>query len=315
MTNDSEPSNFWRTDGWSELPYFLAAARYGSLRAAADQLKVDHATVNNNLQRLEAHYSARLFDRTTKGLTLTPAGEDLLHSALHAEEAVKQGKRRVGGRDMELSGRVRLNISAWNAYYVLAPVLPRFHEKFPDIDLEITVSDRIENLANSDIDVTWRIGWQVDDHVVGRKVYDYHVAVLASQSYLDKHWANRGPNGEGLHWIGKSTLWPNPQLDRLNLFPAAARIYDVRDPIMINNLLVEGMGMVIMPSPSLHVLPGLAIVPGTPVEPDRTCWVLLQSELRHTARVRALVDFLYDTAKEFSTLDAEFIEAHNRTLA
>lgn len=310
MSSRSNQKGLWRSDGWAELPFFLAAARRGSLRAAAEELAVNHATVNSNLQRLEAHYAVRLFDRTQKGLSLTPAGEDLLERALEAEQVIMSGRRRVGGRDMALAGRVHLNISAWNAYYILAKQLPRFYEEYPDIDLKITVSDKIETLSNSDIDVTWRIAWRVDEDVVGRKVYDYHAAIIASETYLEKHWDKRGPDGQGLHWIGQSTLWPNPSLERLDLFPAAKRIYAIEDPILINELLVGGMGMAIMPLPTVQVLPGLTVVPGTPIERDRTCFVLLQSDLRHTARVRALVDFLADTARTFSKREAEFIAQH-----
>lgn len=312
---DTKHKNHWRSEGWTELPYFLAAARTGSLRGAAQELGVNHATVNSNIAQLERHYAVRLFDRTTKGLVLTTPGLNLFEKALEAEAVVLSGRRSVSGLDSTLAGRVHLNISAWNMYYVVSRKLPKFRETYPQIDLKITVSNQIENLSNSDIDVTWRVGFDVAENLTGRKAYSYHACVIASKAYLDRHWEQRGPNGEGLHWIGKSTLWPNPELERLNLFPSAERIYDVSDPILINNMLVEGMGMAIMPSPSLHVLPGLVIVPGTPVVPDRTCWVLLQSELRHTARVRALVDFLFETAKELGTFNSEIIEAHNRTLA
>lgn len=311
MAKTLKSRNYWRSEGWAELPYFLAAARTGSLRAAAHELGINHATVNSNITQLEAHYEARLFDRTTKGLVLTPAGESLLEKAAEAEEVIMSGRRRISGLDHTLAGSVHLNISAWNTYYVVAKELPRFYELYPDIDLKITVSDAIERLSNSDYDVTWRVGWGVDENVTGRKVYSYHSAILASQDYIDKHWDNRGPNGEGLHWIGKSTLWPNPELERLDLFPAAKRIYDVKDPFLINEMLANGMGMVSAPLPTMHVLPGLAIVPGTPIIPDRTCWVLLQSDLRHTARVRALVDFLFDVAIEFSKGEAAIARAYN----
>ena len=198
--------NAWRAEGWGELPYFLAAARTGSLRAAAQELGVNHATVNSNLSQLETHYGVRLFDRTTKGLVLTSAGQSLLDKAVEAEAVILSGRRRVGGLDNTLSGSVHLNISAWNMYYVVSSELPRFRELYPEIDLKVTVSNQIEHLTNSDIDVTWRVGWSIDDNLMGRKVYSYHASAVASQEYLDRHWAGRGPNGEGLHWIGKSTL-------------------------------------------------------------------------------------------------------------
>ena len=66
------------------------------------------------------------------------------------------------------------------------------------------------------------------------------------------------------------------------------------------------MGMIIAPLVTLKALPDISIVPGTPIVPDRCGWVLLQSDLRHTARVRALVDFLVETARSFVRWDAEF---------
>ena len=85
MDHKPTAKNVWRSEGWAELPYFLATARSGSLRGAADDLGVNHATVNNNISRLEEHYAVRLFDRTTQGLVLTPAGENLLEKAVRSQ--------------------------------------------------------------------------------------------------------------------------------------------------------------------------------------------------------------------------------------
>ena len=101
-----------------------------------------------------------------------------------------------------------------------------------------------------------------------------------------------GEDGEGLHWIGKATLWPNPELDALNLFPAAKRDLEVREPILINELLRNGAGMAIMPLDATLLFPELAVVPDTPIAGDRTLWVLYHSDLRNSARVKVVVDFL-----------------------
>ncbi|MBT8459834.1 MAG: LysR family transcriptional regulator [Boseongicola sp.] len=297
----------WRRTGWAELPFFLAVARAGTFRAAAERLKVNHATVDRHIRALEEAYSVRLFDRKARGVTLTAAGRNLLEKAKAAERTVLTAKRSVSGMDAKLSGEVRLNISSWNAYYVLAPNMPRFHELYPDIDLKVTVSDRVEDLTKSPSDVSYRAAWSVDEDVVARKVYSYCAAVLASEDYIKQHWDSRGPNGEGLHWIGKSTLWPNPKLDDTKLFSGAARRGEVLDPILINELLKHGQGMAIVPVCTLLVVPGLSVVPGTPVVPDRSVWVLLQSDLRHTARVRAVVEFLCEMGKNTYKREKELL--------
>lgn len=307
ITYDGDLDDSWRRTGWAELPFFLAVARAGTFRAAAERLKVNHATVDRHIRALEEAYNVRLFDRKARGVTLTAAGRNLLDKAEDAERTVLNAKRTVSGMDAKLQGEVRLNISSWNACYMLASNMPRFHELYPDIDLKVSVSDRVEDLAKSPSDVSYRGAWSIDEDVVARKIYNYSAAVLASQDYIDRHWKNREPNGEGLHWIGKSALWPNPRLDYQTLFPAAKRRNDILDPILINEMMKEGQGMAVMPFCSVFLIPGLTVVPGTPVVRDRTVWVLLQSDLRHTARVRAVVEFLYDMGKAVGKKEKQYL--------
>ena len=298
----------WRNIGWAELPFFLAVARTGTLRGAAERLKVNHATVDRHIKALEEAYAVRLFDRKARGVTLTAAGRNLVAKAEQAEVAVLNAKRTVSGLDSKLAGPVHLNASSWVANFLLAPEMPRFRELYPDIDLRISVSDRVEDLAKSPADISYRAAWNVEDDVAGRRLFTYHAAVIASKDYLARHWESRGPQGEGLHWIGKSTLWPNPELEKLNLFPAARRDLDVRDPILINQLLSSGFGMAIVPAGTAYHLPELTVVPNTPVVADRSIWILLQSELKHTARVRAVVEFVTKIARNSKAAETELLE-------
>ena len=68
----------------------------------------------------------------------------------------------------------------------------------------------------------------------------------------------------------------------------------MRDPLLINDLLAQGYGMAIVPLDATRYHPELTVVPGTPVVPDRTLWILYHSDLKNSARVRAVVDFLYE---------------------
>jgi len=307
---DDDADDTWRNSGWADLPFFLATARAGTFRAAAERLKTNHATVDRHIRALEATYGVRLFDRKARGVSLTAAGRNLLIKAEVAEGVLLEARRSVSGLDSRLAGPVHVNISSWNAYYILASKIPSFHARYPDIDLKVTVSDRVEDLASSPADVSYRAGWSVEDNVVGRRVYTYHSAILASEDYIERHWATRGPSGEGLTWIGQSALWPNPQLEELNLFPAARRVMDVRDPILINELLREGVGMAVVPLGTKFMIPNLVPVPETPIAIDRSVWILLQSDLKRTARIRAVVEFLSDCATEFFAAETEFAEKY-----
>ena len=156
---------------WEQLPYFLAVARTGSLRAAADLLGANHGTIDRHLKALETAYGAQLFKRTRKGLTLTAAGQVLLPIAKDAEKSVIAARRRVSGLDREESGTVRVSLPPIFAYHVMAPIFSRFSQKYPEIDLEIRLTDRIEDLAGFETDVSIRASYEVRDDVVGRKLF------------------------------------------------------------------------------------------------------------------------------------------------
>ena len=293
------------TVGWTELPFFLAVARAGSLRAAAEIVGGTHATVDRQVKMLEAKYGVRLFDRTTKGLSLTEAGRALLPSAEEAETAIKSAERRVVGLDKEAAGVVHLTLPPWIAYWVLAPNLPDLHAAYPEIDLRLTITDHFHDLANAEADVSIRVANSVEQDVVGRKMFQYNVALVASKKYLETHWQHRGPDGEGLHWLGWDKEHPNPNWERFELFNKAAKKHAMLDGLMFYEVLNAGLGMAIMPVFGLRFYPELVRVPATPVIPDRSLWLLMHSDLRNTTRVRAVVDFL---AERIMGLKGQFLE-------
>lgn len=279
---------------WSGLPYFLAVARQGSLRGAAEDLGATHTTVDRNIKALEASYGALLFKRTTRGYALTEAGEALLPRAKAAEAEVLAARRRVSGSNRDASGIVRLSTSNWLAEYLIAPSLEKFSKEFPEIDLKISISDQFLDLSKEDIDVSLRVAFDVEQDIVARRLFSYDVSVFAAREYLDRHWLNSSSDGEGLHWIG----WDGPKIERFwheaNLFPRAAVRHSVDDGALLGRLISQGLGMGIYPFIIEHIHPNVVQVPGAPIKPDRSIWILLHSDFRRIKRVRAVVDFIAD---------------------
>ncbi|MDJ0827165.1 MAG: LysR family transcriptional regulator [Rhodobacter sp.] len=281
-----------RTMDWARLPYFLAVARTGSLRAAAETVGGTHATVDRNLKALEATYGVRLFDRSKSGLSLTSAGAALVPMAEAAEDAVIAGRRRLQGLDREASGTVRLSVPTPFGSLILPEILARFARAYPEIELDIAVTNRIEDITRSETDVSVRVAFHVDDDVVGRKVLDYAVGLYASPAYLDRSFAQAGPKGEGLQWVGWGSSTSEAEWVRDSPFPKAALRYKVRSPSMIVHMTRAGLGMSYLPHWVAHDVPDLVPVPGTDFKLDRAIWLLLHSDLQRTTRVRLLVDHL-----------------------
>lgn len=290
------------TMDWTELPYFLAVARTGSLRAAAEEVGGTHATVNRHLQALEAAYGVRLFDRTRSGLTLTSAGEALRPMAETAEEAVLGARARIQGLDREASGLVRVSIPPTLSSDVLPDIFADFSQAHPDIRLQIFVTNKFQSIARLETDVSVRIAYEVNDDVVGRKVVGTSMGIFAAQSYLDRNWANAGPKGEGLDWIGFEGPNPRPDWIRNSPFPKARVRHSAREFVMQKNMCRAGMGLAYMPNMWAQKYPDLIQVPGTKMEMNRSIWLLLHSDLRNTTRVRLFVDFVAQALREKRSL-------------
>ncbi len=285
-------------ESWADLPYFLAVARTGSLRAAADRLGSTHATVRRRLNALERGYNVRLFDRSVDGLALTAAGREILPRAEAAEREVVAARRQLGGLDMEAAGLVRVSIPPSLAYDVLSPVFAAFAKTHPEIELEIIVTNRFQDLARHEVDVAVRVAFEISDDVVGRRVLQYAKGIYASQDYLDTHFADCGPKGEGLTWIGWGDSDPLPEWVRTSPFPKAPIRHTAREGVLQLHLVRSGLGMAHLPCYVEASYPDLRPVPGTEAALDRSIWLLLHADLKRTTRVRLFVDFLAEKLRE-----------------
>ena len=281
-----------RTFDWELLPHFLAVARAGSLRAAAQLIGANYGTVNRNIQALEASYGVRLFNRSKRGFTLTEFGEALLPMAEAAERAVIAARKQVEGLDRSEAGKIRFSLSPTLAYDIVAPLIARFSDQYTEIDIEVRLTSEVESIPNDETDVSLRAAREVTDNVVARKLFPLDLGVFVSKDYLEDVVPKAGPDGEGLTWIGL----PNRGGIYGGLsdasFPGATVRHEVADGHMRARLVAQGMGMSHMPILFETVFPNLHRMPGTETTPGPSLWLLLHSDLRKTARVRRFVDFL-----------------------
>lgn len=277
---------------WAYLPFFLAVARMGNLRAGADQLNANHVTTRRNIEALEASLGSRLFTRSRKGFTLTEAGEALLPLAEAAEQNIIAARRRVDGLDRTERGSIRFSLPPVLAFDVIAPILSRFSKAYPQIDIDLHLTDQVEDIARAQADVSLRVAFDITDDVVARKLFPFYMATFAHRDYLAEHLPNAGPGGAGLDWIG----WGGPGAGAGWLsnspLPQANTRHATRDGYMQVTLARQAVGISRLPVIFSHIHPELVQVPGTPVEQAQTLWILLHSDLRRTLRVRRLVDFL-----------------------
>lgn len=278
---------------WDDLRYIRVLAEAGTLSAAAERLGVHPSTVFRRLGQIEQRLGVRLFDRHHHGLSLTAPGEEVSAMAERLGSEVDGLERRLAGRDTRPSGSVCLTTTDTLLQGGLAPVLTRFREHYPDIRLEVVTGNPFLSLSKRDADVALRPTASPPDNLVGRRITDIATAIYAAPRYLAG-----APPTEALEcqdWIA-----PDDSLAHL----ASARwlqqrLPDVHPVMRCNNvtsllaLARAGAGLAPLPCFLGDADPHLVRVHGPLPELSVGLWLLTHWDLRHVARIRALLDHLH----------------------
>jgi DNA-binding transcriptional LysR family regulator len=142
---------------WDDVRYFLAVARGGSVRAAAERLRVNHSTVLRRIAELEQRLGAHMFEKLPSGYRLTDAGEEVLEYAKQMEASSNQLETRVFGRDQNVRGLLRVTLAPTLATHLLMPDFADFARLHAEVEMEILSSDAPVNLTNREADVAIRV--------------------------------------------------------------------------------------------------------------------------------------------------------------
>jgi DNA-binding transcriptional LysR family regulator len=271
---------------WDDVRIFLKVAQTGSLSGAGRELGLNHSTVYRRLLQLEEQLGVRLFDRDQGSYTLTVAGQEGLQRALEAEQALLGFARAVEGRDEVPEGPVRL--TAPEALLpVLSPLLASFHDAYPRIDLHVAFGDRFLDLSRNEADVALRPIPRPREGLVGRRLAAIAWTVYAPAQSLDAEalpWAAYGEELDSLDAVRwwKARYADDPVLLSVNSVPAMATV--------LRTAGCRGM----LPCFTGDLDPALRRLSDPIEEAASALWLLVHPDLRRTARVRALLDHLWD---------------------
>ena len=274
---------------WDDLRVFLAVARTGSLSGAARSLGVNHSTVFRRIAGFEEELGVRLFERLPTGYALTAAGEETLAIVERIEADVATLDRTVTGQDLRLSGTVRITAIDMLAFWLLPPSLARFHAAYPGIEIELVVGNEALNLSRRETDIALRIGNTPPETLVGRRVGRLNFAVFGAPDYCAAHPETDLAQHQ---WIGFDNAHA-PLVRRLEEF-----LPDVHPAFRSNSIAAAlrltsaGIGLAILPSAIAGMKDNLVRVADVPDTFGLDLWLLTHEDLRHTARIRAVIDFL-----------------------
>ena len=183
-----------RTD-IADFSYFLTIAKHRSFRRAGLELGVTASALSHSLKGLETRLGVRLLNRTNRSVTLTAAGEELLSKIAAPFEAIGTAVEALNRYRSEPAGRIRLNVLEHAATFLLGPVLPAFVEQYPDIELDVVVTNDLVDVIAKGADAGIRYGGTVPEDMIAQRLSgDVRWVVVGSRDYLKKHGVPHHPN-------------------------------------------------------------------------------------------------------------------------
>lgn len=295
------------------MAIFAKVVDLNGFTAAARALKVPKAGISRAIAELEAELGLTLMTRTTRRLTLTPAGEQLLPQCRLILETTEQVRQRAATLSTQHEGALRVLADATYGRVLLAPLVPRFLERFPQIPLEVELGEVGAASAAAGYDLVLRADALPDtpstgdgERAAGRpvvRVLGAPPAILcATPVYLQKHGVPAAPEDLDRHEL-LTPESPNGPLFVLRLSQGSRRAertlrpkLAVNDPALLHASTAAGLGIGLLPEFLCRA--GLAaqklrrVLPDWELPPQAPLRAEYPADLAEDARVRAFVDFL-----------------------
>lgn len=177
----------------SPMKTFVRVVEAGSFSAVAAELRTTQPTISRQVAALEEHLGARLLTRTTRQLTLTDDGQAFYERALRVLESLSEAENAVGRRRGRPSGVLRIATPVVFGRLHIVPRLPAFMARYPDVSVDIVMSDTFTDLVEQGIDLAIRVGEITDPGLVARRIGIVQRVTVASPAYLKAHKTPRVP--------------------------------------------------------------------------------------------------------------------------
>jgi LysR family transcriptional regulator, regulator for bpeEF and oprC len=172
---------------------FVRVVEAGTFTRAAATLRIPKSTLTKLVARLEGHVRTKLLHRTTRRISVTPDGADYYERVVRLLHDVDELDGSMASSQGRPSGRLRVDVGSAVAVLVIIPALPDFHARYPEIQLDLGVSDRPVDLIGENVDCVLRAGRLTDQSLIARRIGGLKFVTCASPSYLQRHGEPQHP--------------------------------------------------------------------------------------------------------------------------
>jgi len=279
------------------LRLFVRIAARGSVSAAARDVSLSPASASARLAKLEQTVAFRLFNRTTRAVSLTTDGEAFLPYARQALETLELGLGAVSGQGEPAKGLLRMTMPGSFGRMHVVPTLAEFHARHPLVRLDLRLSDEVLDVVEGAYDLIIRNANLVDSNLVSRKLATDRHLLVASPAYLGRHGVPATPAELTEHQcviLSKAGQWNFETGQTVR----APRSFVVNDGEAMRHLIEDGMGIGVKStwnaSESLKSGRLVEVLPDFPLVTESSIWALYPSGRLVAPKVRAMIDFLLE---------------------
>lgn len=283
---------------WDDLQIVAAVAETGTLSGAGKKLGISHATVFRRLNSMEERLGVELFERSRTGYSPSPAGEDLFAVAQRMSRDITDVERRLAGQDLKLSGSIRVTTTDTLFTGLLAPMFQKFRQDYPDISLEVVISNQLHSLSKREADIAIRPTATPPETLIGRKAGVIQQAVYgAANRWSESRLAVSELRGH--HWIGPDIHMGNGKLE------AWMTQQDVSNACAYRIDSMLGMWTAVKTGSGIGILPCYLGEPDddlvrlTPPVEDLAIplWILTHPDLKRVKRIREFTRVIGDALR------------------
>ncbi len=289
---------------WNDLRYFLAVADEGSTLAAGRALGVSQTTVSRRIAALEEALGWSLFERLTTGYMLTDAGQELIEHArtvgTHAESLASA----ASAKSRSATGTVRITVEDVYSVTVLAPIIRGLRKAHPDLRIDLDTTSEVRSLAAGEADVAIRSCVTPDDpNIVGRRLFPDNFSFYCSKEYADANGVPAGPEQLAEHALiagGGGGIGRAYEAWLASKGLTGAVVLHTGSATGLLSAVKSGAGIAALPCIVAEREPDLMRCYPLARDNSSFMWLLTHERLRHTPRVRAVMDFLYERLKKLA---------------
>lgn len=291
-------------DYLSLISVFVRVARCSSFSGAAAELRLSTGTVSRQIAKLERQMGVQLLERSTRKVGLTEIGRMFYERGNHILQLAEESVSVIQDLHVEPRGTLRLTAPMLFGILHLGPLIRRYAERYPNVEVQLKISDQLESLTGGDFDIAIRITNHLDDTVVARRLSAIDWVVCASPAYLARHGAPAVPADLKDHQcyyypsVIKHGRWSFTKGEVAYTVPIHGRLHVNSSQIIADHALA-GMGIALLPTYLVgdHIKSGALVALLTAFQPtvNSALYALYQPNRYMTAKVHCFLDMLKES--------------------